>query len=503
MNSIAMLKEEAREKRARVCTHSGKVAPGDIFVSIPSARKETFDEESVRYCLDALEKGAGWIVCAPSIAARPELRSALLKKGGRSTVAAVDSPAMALGELCSARFGTRTLPFPLVAVTGTNGKTTITYLLEYFWREQGMRTGVMGTISYRWPGHCEDAPLTTPDCLWLHEMLSRMREARVDAAVMECSSHALDQNRVAGIPFSAALFTNLTQDHLDYHGAMEAYYAAKAKLFFEQPRKDKIAVINADDPYGRKLLAAMASKGERPVGYGLDPANAVSGTRHLYGTVLSCSTRGLHLEMRYEGRTWQIDSPLVGGFNASNLLAVQAYLLQSGFTPEHMASLEGFHGVPGRLERVRNDKGLDVFVDYAHTPDALTKTLAALHDVGFSRVITVFGCGGNRDRTKRPKMARAAAALSAVVVLTSDNPRKEDPLAIMADALPGFEDAPSGVDIRQEADRKKAIALGVSLMRPGDALVVAGKGHESYQIIGETKYPFSDQDTLREILSCR
>ena len=503
MNAIAMLKEEMREKGARVCTHSGKVAPGDIFVSVPSARKEAPVEERVRYCLDALEKGAARIVCPPSVAADAGLKAALSQKKGRAGVVEVDSPAKALGELCAARFGTDALPFPLVAVTGTNGKTTITYLLEYFWCENGLRTGVMGTISYRWPGHSEDAPLTTPDCLWLHEMLGRMRESGVDAAVMECSSHALDQDRVAGIPFSAALFTNLTQDHLDYHGTMEAYYQAKAKLFLEQPRTDKIAAINADDPYGRKLLAAMAAKGFSPVGYGLDPANAVAGTRHLYGKVLSCSTRGLHLEMEYEGRTWRMDSPLVGAFNASNLLAVQAYLLQSGFAAESLACLEGFHGVPGRLERVRNDKGLDVFVDYAHTPDALTTTLSALRDVGFSRVITVFGCGGNRDRTKRPKMARAAAALSEVVVLTSDNPRKEDPLAIMADALPGFEGAPSGVEIREEADRRKAIAIGVSLMRPGDALVVAGKGHESYQIIGETKYSFSDQDTLREILSCR
>lgn len=503
MNAIAMLKEEARAKRVRVCTHSGKVGPGDIFVSVPSASKEAHNEECVRYCIDAVEKDAGGLVCLPLVAANPELRAALLQKGSQTIVLETESPATVLGELCAAQFDTDILPFPLVAVTGTNGKTTISYLLEYFWRENGLRTGVMGTISYRWPGHCEDAPLTTPDCLWLHGMLAQMKESQVEAAVMECSSHALAQNRVAGIPFSAALFTNLTQDHLDYHGTMEAYYEAKAKLFLEQPKLDKSVAINADDRYGRKLLTAMAENGGTPVGYGLDPANAVPGTRHLYGTVRSCTTQGLHLEMMFEGRVWQIESPLVGVFNASNLLAVQAYLLQSGFEPESFACLEGFHGVSGRLERIRNNKGLDVFVDYAHTPDALTKTLSALREVGFSRVVTVFGCGGNRDRTKRPKMARAAAALSEVVVLTSDNPRKEEPLAIMADARLGFEGAPCGVEIREEADRKKAIALAVSLMRPGDALVVAGKGHESYQIIGETKYSFSDQETLREILSCQ
>lgn len=491
--SLEDLKTALRSGRTRICTHSGRVEKGDAFLCLPGAGRG--EDAGAEHCREARERGAAWIVAAPGMAF-----SAAREAG--CVMVETASPADALGELCAARFGTDSLPFPIVGVTGTNGKTTISYLLEYMWKTAGRAVGVLGTVTYRWPGHAEDAPLTTPDCLSLHGMCARMRDAGVEELVMECSSHALDQKRVAGLPFSGAIFTNLTQDHLDYHADMEAYFLAKARLFLEMERLDKAVAINADDPCGRRLLERLAAEGMRPVGYGLEE-EPVPGSRHLRGILLSCTPEGLELEMRFEGESWRLSSPLVGAFNAQNLLAVQAYLLQRGFGARDFSRLEAFKGVPGRLERVPNRQGLDVFVDYAHTPDALTKTLEALRKAGFRRVITVFGCGGDRDRGKRPKMARAAAALSDVVVLTSDNPRTESPLAIMADARAGFAGSGEGVRIVEEPDRAEATRIAVSLMRPGDALLVAGKGHETYQIIGTTRHAYSDQETLRGILACQ
>ncbi|MDE7065498.1 MAG: UDP-N-acetylmuramoyl-L-alanyl-D-glutamate--2,6-diaminopimelate ligase, partial [Desulfovibrionaceae bacterium] len=292
---------------------------------------------------------------------------------------------------------------------------------------------------------------------------------------------------------SGESFSNLTQDHIDFHQDMESYFRAKARLFLEVPRSDKAAVINADDPWGQRLLELCPEA----LSYGLGEGTA--GRRHLAGRILSSSTAGLHLGMALEGRKWEVRSPLVGRFNASNLLAVQALCLELGADPADFRHLENFYGVPGRLERISNERGLDVFVDYAHTPDALMNVLKALRDAGFQRIITVFGCGGNRDRAKRPLMGQAVAAGSDVAVLTSDNPRHEDPEAIIADVLPGLKQARRLV---VEADRRKATLAGLKLLRPGDALLVAGKGHESYQQIGAVKHPYSDQQTLRELLRC-
>jgi UDP-N-acetylmuramoyl-L-alanyl-D-glutamate--2,6-diaminopimelate ligase len=410
-----------------------------------------------------------------------------------------DDVRSALGLLAQAYYGTATHCPTVVGITGTNGKTTESYLLEHLCLARGRKAGVMGTVSYRWPGHEDDAPLTTPGCLCLHEHLRRMHDAGVDMAFMEVSSHALDQKRVAGINFSAALLTNVTQDHLDYHDDMEAYFEAKAGLFRPvalggAPLDDKVCALNADDDYCRRLLAEKRDR----VGFGLEKA-PVPGSRHLAGRILGLSPAGIRLAMDFEGKRWELTSPLVGGFNAMNLLGAQALALGMGLAPEDMAPLADFAGVRGRLERIANTRGLNVFVDYAHTPDALTKAISALRAAGFERVVTVFGCGGNRDRGKRPLMGQAVAALSDVAVLTSDNPRDEDPEAIMADVLPGLANCP---ETRTEPDRRKALALAVGLIGPDDALLVAGKGHETYQLIKGVKHPFSDQDILRELMSC-
>lgn len=496
--SLADIAAVAAAKTAGVRTHSGQVTPGDIFVSLPRAvlaGPEGPDYTGAdAFLLDAVRNGAAYIVCVDRVFAAAQ--TALQVLPGRVSVAIVPDTREALGALASAAYGTADSGVSLLAVTGTNGKTTSTYLLEAVLRAAGRVPGVVGTVEYRWPGHEEPSPLTTPDTLALHGMIAAMGEAGADTAVMEVSSHALEQNRIAGLSFNGALFTNLTQDHLDYHKTMEDYFSVKARLFTPQDRggimPDSAALaVNVDDPYGARLAAANPSI----VGYGFTPsANAA-----VRGEVLAQSREGLRLRVTAKGETWELASPLVGAFNAYNLLGVQAMAVAMGLDAACLQALSAVGGVPGRLERVPNARGFSVFVDYAHTPDALDKALRALRGAGFARIITVFGCGGDRDRTKRPCMGEAAAALSDVVVLTSDNPRTEKPCAIMDDVRPGLAKAKS---VYEEADRKRAIILALDMLQPGEALLIAGKGHEPYQIIGDTKYPFSDQQVVKDYLGC-
>ncbi len=432
--SFASLLAQVRAERPDICVDSRLVTPGSIFVAVPGVAVD-----GARFIPAAVRAGAAAVVCRPDCA---EGRAAAAS-GVRVVV--LEDPRAAVWMLARARYRTDELSMRILGVTGTNGKTTTAYLLEHVFTAMGRKVGVMGTVSYRWPGHTEDAPLTTPDSLRVHRMLADMDAAGTDVAIMEVSSHALEQQRVGGLAFDGAAFSNLTQDHLDFHQDMESYFRAKARLFLEVPRSDKAAVINADDPWGQRLLELCPEA----LSYGLGEGTA--GRRHLAGRILSSSTAGLHLGMALEGRKWEVRSPLVGRFNASNLLAVQALCLELGADPADFRHLENFYGVPGRLERISNERGLDVFVDYAHTPDALMNVLKALRDAGFQRIITVFGCGGNRDRAKRPLMGQAVAAGSDVAVLTSDNPRHEDPEAIIADVLPGLKQARRLV---VEADRR-------------------------------------------------
>lgn len=493
---FADLAARVEARHIPVATHSTQVAEGGVFVILPPpvpVGRQAGAPGSEQYLEDVLKARPGAVVCHPRHLPLLEALNA------DCDVAAHDDPRACLGILAQKYYGTGKRCPKVIGITGTNGKTTETYLLETLFSALGKPCGVIGTVSYRWPGHREDAPLTTPDCLTLHSMLARMYEAGAEYAFMEVSSHAIDQNRIAGINFAAALMTNLTQDHLDYHADMEEYFAAKARLFLPAskgglPLGGKVAALNADDVYCRRLLAAAPGS----LGYGLEQAPA-PGTRHLAGRVLSMSPRGLRLALEFEGLRWELDSPLVGGFNVMNLLGAQALGLGLGLSPEDFAILSSFTGVSGRLERVPGDRGLNVFVDYAHTPDALIKAISALRDAGFARVITVFGCGGNRDRTKRPLMGKAVAGLADVAVLTSDNPRNEDPEAIIADVLPGLQGCPFVIT---QPDRRTALAEALALAGPDDALLVAGKGHETYQLIKGVKHPFSDQDILRELMRC-
>lgn len=488
--SVADLLVLARERKAPIVTHSGRAGKGDVFVALPKAVPVGAGgpdySGAEKYLADAARAGASYVVCTGPLleAARPLLGDVSFR------AAVVPDTRAALGELASAWYGTASSTVKLLGITGTNGKTTSAYLLEAILRAAGHVPGVIGTVGYRWPGHEEASPLTTPDCMTLHGMVAAMGQAGADAALMEVSSHAIEQNRIAGLSFAGALFTNLTQDHLDYHRDMEEYFEVKTRLFTNAARGAALAA-NIDDPYGARLFGMVPTV----LGFGFGK----KGERVLAGELLKQGRDGLKLRMAHAGRTWELASPLVGEFNAYNLLGAQALALAFGVDREALCALETFCGVPGRLERIPNDRGLSVFVDYAHTPDALRKALAALRGAEFSRIITVFGCGGNRDRAKRPLMGEAAARFSDMVVLTSDNPRKEDPLAIMADARPGLAKARKVIE---EADRKKAIGIALGELRPGEALLVAGKGHEPYQIIGDTKYPFSDQQAVREFLGC-
>ncbi len=470
-----------------VRTDSRTVESGDVFVAMPGAACD-----GAAFIPQALERGAAFVVCG---------KGTHLPAGVTAQAFEQSDPRQALGELAAARFGTAVLSFPLAGVTGTNGKTTITYLLEHIISHSGGRGGVIGTVEYRWPGHSEIASHTTPDCLRLHALLADMAKAGVTGAVMEVSSHALDQHRVAGLAFDVAALTNVTQDHLDYHGQMETYFQAKRRFFTECLRDPSKAAINADDAYGRRLLAEFP----QALGYGLidGPANSpvASGApgRMLTGRILSSTGQGLEMEMTFQGDTWRITSPLVGSFNAANLLTTQAMALCLGFQPEALHCLATCLGAPGRLERVANTQGRTIFVDYAHTPDAMENVLKALKSLDFKRILAVFGCGGNRDKAKRPLMAQAVAKWADVAVLTSDNPRHEDPQAIIEDARPGLSGA---AKVIVDADRRRAISQALAEMQSGDVLIVAGKGHEDYQQIGDVKYPFNDVVVVKELLQC-
>ena len=497
--AFEQLLQEVRAQGRDVVADSREVKVGAVFVAVPGVQAD-----GARFIPAAVAAGAAVIVCRE---AGPESEAAV--QAGVRVVLHAD-PRQALWQLAAARYKSDELAqqgVRVVGITGTNGKTTCAYLLEHLFVRLGHKVGVMGTVNYRWPGHLEEAPLTTPDALRVYAMLAAMRADKVDVVIMEVSSHALDQYRVGGVPFAGAVFTNLTQDHLDFHADMENYFEAKARLFTELPRADKACAVNADDAWGRTLLQRCP----QALSYGLKAAPDVmggdSGARHLAGSLEAMSTAGLHLRMTLGDRQWELRSPLVGAFNAANLLAVQAVALEMGVAVADLHHLEDFFGVCGRLERVRNPRGLDVFVDYAHTPDALVNVLQALRGAGFQRIVTVFGCGGNRDRTKRPRMGQAVALWSDVAVLTSDNPRHEEPKAIMEDVLPGLRgetrnDQGRPVEIVVEADRRQATRMALELLRPGDALLIAGKGHEDYQIVAGIKHPYSDQQTVRELLQC-
>jgi len=466
------------QQGANLHTHSGSVRPGDVFVALPGSKTD-----GAQYIPQAVANGAAWIVHPGHV--QPEQVSA-----GVRFVACPDTGS-ALGTLAAARYQTDRKRPLLIGITGTNGKTTVSYLVEHLWRFRKKECGIIGTISYRWKGQEKTADLTTPGCLDLHAMVAQMSQDGVDAVCMEVSSHALDQQRTAGLNFDLAVFTNLTQDHLDYHQDMEAYYQVKSRLFTDS---NCPSIVNFDDPFGRRL-AGLARLGR---GYSLT-GTEIRGWPSLQGRIEHMLGTGQIVTMQDNSKkTWTLRSKLVGRHNASNLLAAQAVGLELGCDPEELTALESFSGPPGRLQRIENSSGLHVFVDYAHTPDALDNVLTSLEELDFERLFVVFGCGGDRDPGKRPLMGQAVAKHADVVVLTSDNPRHEDPEQIMHQVLPGLADCPR---VMCNPDRRQAICTALESLGPKDALLIAGKGHECTQQIKDQKLPFSDEHVVLETLN--
>jgi len=378
----------------------------------------------------------------------------------------------------------------LIGVTGTNGKTSVCQYVAQLLKETGTPCGILGTLGYGMPGALQPATHTTPDAVQVNRVLSRIVKQEGRAAVMEVSSHALDQGRVDNISMTGAVFTNLTRDHLDYHGSMEAYGAAKARLF--EREELHFSVINFDDPFGRQLFEQLEGKCDR-VRYSLHEAQTEFWLREFRPT-----DDGFEAEVDGEWGRFVIAVPLMGSFNASNVLAAMATVLTLGVPVERVQQAAGrLTPPPGRLEKFGGANGARVVVDYAHTPDALANALAALRPHVGGELICVFGCGGDRDTGKRPEMAREAEKLADRVVVTDDNPRSEDPKAIAQDILAGFSDSAKVTVIH---DRAEAIQSAIRSATPNDLVLIAGKGHEAYQEIAGQKYPFSDAEQVRHIL---
>ncbi len=473
-----------------VAYHSREVVPGGVFVAL-----QGLATDGHLYVPAALEQGARIIVSERE-----------LSLPGGVTLVQVPDARLALAHLSAAFFGHPSRELTLIGITGTNGKTTTAYLLEAILTAAGHRVGVLGTVNYRLGERRWPAPVTTPESLDLNRYLREMRRAGATHAVMEVSSHALDLKRVDRVAFDAAVFTNLSQDHLDYHRDLETYFQAKSRLFLDilgDGGSRGLAVLNVDDPWVRRLWPRV-------------PGPVLTCGRHFEARV-----RPVWAEFRPDGLTARLTTPwgeltvrsrLVGPFNLANILAAGAAALGLGVKPEAVVEgVAGLTGVPGRLERFGPPEGPHIFVDYAHTPDALASVLAALTTLGFGRLITVFGCGGDRDRSKRPLMGQAAAEGSRLVIVTTDNPRTEDPLGIIADIEEGLAEAglkPVGLAAIRRGepgylvvpDRREAIRLAVRLAGPGEAVLVAGKGHEDYQIWGTRRIHFDDREEVCQAL---
>lgn len=528
-----------------ITADSRQVSNGTLFVALVGQRWDGHEFVSA-----ALLAGASAVVVRRGVPLAAKLERARLIE--------VSDTRVALSRLAAAFYGPTPSAFGrrVMGITGTNGKTTTTFILESILRKSGHNPGVIGTVNYRVGETVFPAPLTTPDVLLLWRLLGHMGEAGADALLMEVSSHALDQHRVHGLPFRTVGWTNLTQDHLDYHQTMRAYGEAKAKLWREVVESEGIALLNADDPSCDEMAQGARCRVWR---YSLDPssrAEVIAREAHLH-------IRGISARLETPAGQIQIESPLMGRFNLSNLaLSVGMAVAQGLSTSDIEEGIAAMRAVPGRLEAVDPTLPFQVLVDYAHTPDALQQVLSSLRPLCPQRLIVVFGCGGDRDRTKRPQMGQIAASLSDICIVTSDNPRTEDPQQIVADIVQGFaplqipkksaaalaqvrrvrsENAASFVastlvqktDLSEaiasiteeewasppssaalppvpraqgylvELDRRKAIDRAVEMADADDILLIAGKGHEDYQIVGTTRYPFDDRKIAQQALAVR
>lgn len=404
----------------------------------------------------------------------------------------------ALGLLGSCYYGEPSSRIRMIGVTGTNGKTTTTYVCKALMEALGRQVGLIGTVAYQIGKETIPASHTTPGALELQQLLAKMVRGGCSAAVMEVSSHALAQDRTSGCEYDVAVFSNLTQDHLDFHKTMDEYFQAKLRLFTDltgTKKPNKRAIVNSDDPYGVRIKALCPA----PVW-----TYALKAKADLRAENVRLSLGGTTFTAATPSGSFPIESHLVGEHNVYNLLAAIGVALHEGATPDQVRqAVTQVTNVPGRFERVMAGQRFTVVVDYAHTEDALVRLLTAAQALKTGRIITVFGCGGDRDRGKRPKMGRAAVQYSDVVILTSDNPRTEDPLSILQEVEVGVTEAlrqRPHVQYRKVADRRVAIDVAVREALPGDMVLIAGKGHEDYQIIGTKKFHFDDREAAREAI---
>ncbi|TMA17905.1 MAG: UDP-N-acetylmuramoyl-L-alanyl-D-glutamate--2,6-diaminopimelate ligase [Deltaproteobacteria bacterium] len=469
---------------------SRRAGPGSLFAALPGVNADGAD-----FAAQAIGRGAVAVLASRRLHVS-------------APVVVASDPRRAFSLAASRFHGEPSRRLSLFGITGTNGKTTTAYLIEQISAARGLGTGLIGTVESHWPGGRTTATHTTPESHELQQLLRRMLDAGAQVVAMEVSSHALSQERVAGCAFAAAAFTNLTRDHLDYHGSLDAYFGAKAKLFREVLPRGAPAVLNFDDA----RVAALAAELKPALGFTLRGAAGAA----LSAEQVESDLSGLRFRLRtaapLDVGLVEVQSPLIGAHNAENLLAAIGVLAGSGVPlREIVRVVQECQGAPGRLERVPDPAGRVILVDYAHTDDALGRVLDALAKAAAPRIVCVFGCGGDRDRGKRPLMGEAAGTRADLVVATSDNPRTEDPLAILAEIEPGLvRSGKTRLDPRHARmglagycvvpDRREAIALALRCARPGDAVLIAGKGHEDYQIVGKEKRPFDDRIEARRAL---
>jgi UDP-N-acetylmuramoyl-L-alanyl-D-glutamate--2,6-diaminopimelate ligase len=478
------------------------VRPNGLFVAIEGRRVDGHN-----FISQALARGAAAVVV------QQEPDQSLFHEGetpsaqSEPVIVQVRDTRAALADLAACFFNRPSEHLTLIGITGTNGKTTVAYLIESILAAAGFRVGVIGTINYRFAGKSFPNPMTTPESLDLQRIMSEMLQAGVTHVVMEASSHSMALYRIRGCCFDVAVFTNLSQDHLDFHGDMQAYWSSKKRLFTEYlnqgPKKEKaMAVVNCDDPKGQELAKNLSVPIVRT---GATPGCEIKAETFRYGLT---GTAG---RVSIPQGSFDFKTPLVGIHNVANILSAAGAAAALNVPPAAIkAGVESLAAIPGRLERIENNSERFVYVDYAHTPDALKSAVSALRQIAPSRIICVFGCGGDRDRDKRPLMGEIVARLCDLAVVTSDNPRTEDPAAIIDQILPGIRTAGgirySATDLKAgfdnkgyivEPDRRRAIELAIMASRPHDAVIIAGKGHETYQIIGKKTIDFDDREEAR------
>lgn len=467
-----------------VAYRSDQVKPGDAFCCIVGLKADGH-----AFAQDAVDRGATVLVVE---------RMLEVKGDNDVTFILVNDTRKAMAHLAAHFYRMPTQDLSLVGITGTNGKTTTAHLVEHIASALGKTTGMIGTVGIDIAGKALPADHTTPESCDLQHIFAEMRDAGCEVVAMEVSSHALDLDRVWDSTFAVTAFTNLTQDHLDYHKTFEAYFAAKRRLFSaDYPAK---RVINIDSTWGERLVADALEQGDEVITTGF-AENA-----DLHPIEIAYDVARTRIVLGVRGEAIAFEYPLVGKFNVENVMTAFGIALELGFAPHDIArALSDVPPVPGRIEHVMLGSGegserareIAVYVDYAHTPDAIEKALASVKQLTKGKTIVVFGCGGDRDATKRPLMGKAALAADFAVV-TSDNPRTESPDAIIEDIVAGMQEC--GERFSVEPDRKRAIEHALSLAHPGDSVLIAGKGHEDYQIIGTTKHPFDDREIARQAL---